>query len=213
MQVNLYYHKEAFANLEQAFDPVRNVAYAARYPKEMYDLTKSWQDAAGAYHSMDPERGLVYQARVLQFWAQAAGDPAVTADLKVAALDLKLDLTPPPAPTRPTSTPIMTTAAVTTAATTPIPTLQSKLSVPIDWTRTAELNSRLRQARADGSSPRAVLSVTDHVRVMRQAAGSLNDRPMSAGSGRALAVAQADRPAFTENRQLQLKAWRDRASR
>src|SRR5262245_14779315 len=35
MQVNLYYHPDAFADLNQAFDPVANVAYAASYLKAL----------------------------------------------------------------------------------------------------------------------------------------------------------------------------------
>src|SRR5499426_259552 len=35
MQVNLYYHPDAFSDLNQAFDPVANVAYAASYLKAL----------------------------------------------------------------------------------------------------------------------------------------------------------------------------------
>ncbi len=35
MQVNLGYHPEAFASLEAAFDPRRNVAYATRFLLEL----------------------------------------------------------------------------------------------------------------------------------------------------------------------------------
>ena len=198
MQVNLHYHKEAFATLDQAFDPARNVAYAARYLKAMHALTKSWQDAAGAYHSMDPERGLVYQAKVLEFWSAAAGDTAV------AALDTAAAFAAP----RRAAAPRLASLADEPAP----PATMAKPSVPIDWNRTAELNARLRMARADGSNPRVTLVNADHVQVMRQAA-AVNDRPISASGGRALAVAQTDRADFAEKRLLQLKAWRERPSR
>ena len=36
MQVNLYYHGDAFDNLAEALDPAHNVAYAGTFLKKLY---------------------------------------------------------------------------------------------------------------------------------------------------------------------------------
>ena len=53
MQINLKYHPHAFHNLEQAFDPTTNVAYAAKYLADLKRQHKSWNIAIGRYHSAD----------------------------------------------------------------------------------------------------------------------------------------------------------------
>ena len=68
MQVNLLHHPNAFANLDQAFDPYVNARYAARYLNELYARTISWPQATGFYHSQTPELGAVYQRRVMAVW-------------------------------------------------------------------------------------------------------------------------------------------------
>jgi soluble lytic murein transglycosylase-like protein len=64
MQVNLLHHPDAFPDLQAAFDPARNVAYAARFLRELRQRTGSWADAVANYHSAEPGRGLAYHARV-----------------------------------------------------------------------------------------------------------------------------------------------------
>jgi hypothetical protein len=64
MQVNLHHHPDAFATLEQAFDPAANAAYAARFLNELYATTRDWTRATAFYHSQTPERGELYQRRV-----------------------------------------------------------------------------------------------------------------------------------------------------
>jgi hypothetical protein len=71
MQVNLLYHPEAFVDLEEAFDPLANVAYAARYLKELRDAKHSWTLAVANYHSATPERGQAYRKKVFDTWTQA----------------------------------------------------------------------------------------------------------------------------------------------
>jgi hypothetical protein len=80
MQVNLRHHPNAFANLEEAFDPAANAAYAARFLAELQaSRGGDWQRAAAAYHSQTPELGEPYRARVMAAWAaeQAAPHPPV----------------------------------------------------------------------------------------------------------------------------------------
>jgi hypothetical protein len=68
MQINLYYHADAFADLEEAFDPTANVAYAAHFLKQLFKETRSWNAAIGRYHSATPERAAGYLERVSGLW-------------------------------------------------------------------------------------------------------------------------------------------------
>jgi hypothetical protein len=65
MQINLLHHPDAFPNLEAGFDPTTNVAYAVRYLRSLQARTGDWQQAVALYHSATPERGLIYQQRVM----------------------------------------------------------------------------------------------------------------------------------------------------
>ncbi len=65
MQVNLMYHPNAFASLDQAFDPMANAAYAARFLTELNKQTGSWEQATAWYHSATPGVGDAYQRKVL----------------------------------------------------------------------------------------------------------------------------------------------------
>jgi hypothetical protein len=70
MQINLGYHAEAFASLEETFDPVANVAYGVRLLKELREQTRSWARATGRYHNADRDRGQAYRARVYRLWRE-----------------------------------------------------------------------------------------------------------------------------------------------
>jgi hypothetical protein len=65
MQINLLHHPNAFPSLEAGFDPVTNIAYAVRFLRELHARTGDWNQAVAMYHSATPERGLVYQQRVM----------------------------------------------------------------------------------------------------------------------------------------------------
>ncbi len=98
-QVNLMHHPQAFASLEQAFDPAANASYAARFLKSLRAATGSWPFAAAAYHSMTPERGHAYASRVAAVWPDAARHgpwPLAPADLVLGAPGFV-----PPAPVAP----------------------------------------------------------------------------------------------------------------
>jgi len=69
MQVNLHFHPKAFASIEDAFDPVTNVAYAAKYLRELQQLRKSWADAVAYYHSATAEYNIPYREKVYKNWA------------------------------------------------------------------------------------------------------------------------------------------------
>ncbi|MCC6716407.1 MAG: lytic transglycosylase domain-containing protein [Acetobacteraceae bacterium] len=66
MQVNRVHHPDAFASLEQGFDPAANADYAARFLRQLKEGPGGgdWMKAAGFYHSQTPERAEPYRARV-----------------------------------------------------------------------------------------------------------------------------------------------------
>lgn len=73
MQVNLYYHPNAFNSLDEAFEPHSNAAYAARFLNSLYASSGDWMRAIGSYHSETPVRGAAYRALVLARWQQPGG--------------------------------------------------------------------------------------------------------------------------------------------
>ncbi len=68
MQVNLYHHAEAFEDLEAAFDPQHNAAYAAGFLAELRSEARSWTRAVGHYHSRTILRANAYRAKVFKAW-------------------------------------------------------------------------------------------------------------------------------------------------
>ena len=70
MQVNLMHHPQAFASLEEAFDPTANARYAARFLMQLFDRTGAWPMAAAYYHSATPDLGQDYGRRVLAAWPE-----------------------------------------------------------------------------------------------------------------------------------------------
>ena len=71
MQINLKYHKDAFASLEDAFDPQKNVEYSAQFLAKLYSSRgKDWDRAVMAYHSKDPVRGSNYHKRLSSRYEQ-----------------------------------------------------------------------------------------------------------------------------------------------
>jgi hypothetical protein len=74
MQVDLRAHPDAFANLDEAFDPAANVDYGARFLRQLHDGVAggNWFTAVGMYHSRTPVLAAMYRAQVT---AVAAGLP------------------------------------------------------------------------------------------------------------------------------------------
>ncbi len=68
MQINLRYHPEAFASLEQAFDPALNLRYAASFLGELRARYGSWTAAIGRYHSSTPRLSGPYRVKVFRAW-------------------------------------------------------------------------------------------------------------------------------------------------
>jgi hypothetical protein len=67
-QINLMYHPDAFATLDQAFDVRANAQYAARFLSDLHDRTGSWEAAIAWYHSATPSEGEPYRSRVMADW-------------------------------------------------------------------------------------------------------------------------------------------------
>lgn len=68
MQVNLVAHSDAFASLDEAFEPATNVAYAARFLTGLYESTQNWPTAGAYYHSQTPNLAAAYKARLVSTW-------------------------------------------------------------------------------------------------------------------------------------------------
>ncbi len=68
LQINLMHHPNAFASLDQAFDPVENANYGALFLRQLHDQIGSWPQAAGAYHSQTPALGQAYERMVMRAW-------------------------------------------------------------------------------------------------------------------------------------------------
>ncbi len=64
MQINLQYHGLAFSSLQEAFDPVTNVAYAASFLLNLKDRHGNWDKAVRYYHSSTPARNQPYKKKV-----------------------------------------------------------------------------------------------------------------------------------------------------
>ena len=68
MQVNLKHHANAFASLNEAFDPEKNVNYAAQFLRTNYTDLGDWVKATAAYHSRTPYRGSKYLGLIERNW-------------------------------------------------------------------------------------------------------------------------------------------------
>lgn len=78
MQVNLHFHPNAFATLEEAFDPAANVAYAARFLIGLFEATNHWPTAASYYHSQTPNLAATYRQKLMKVWAALGGEDSST---------------------------------------------------------------------------------------------------------------------------------------
>ena len=68
MQVNVRFHPRAFTSLEEAFDPLANMLYAADYIDRLQARHGSWARAVELYHSYNDEFNQAYGERFQAFW-------------------------------------------------------------------------------------------------------------------------------------------------
>ena len=82
-QINLKYHPTAFASLDQAFDPIVNAGYAARFLTELHDREGNWETAVADYHSATPLLGVPIERGGVPTWR---GVPEVASQIRTALL-------------------------------------------------------------------------------------------------------------------------------
>jgi hypothetical protein len=92
MQVNLQAHPDAFASLDDAFDPATNVSYGARFLNELRANTPNWETAAAYYHSQTPSLAAAYKAKLITAWREAR---ARADDRGIEMASLELENRPP----------------------------------------------------------------------------------------------------------------------
>ena len=69
MQINLLHHPNAFRSLEEAFDPSKNIQYAAEFLCQLSQAQQGrWRVAVAHYHSMNPSYHIPYREKVLRLW-------------------------------------------------------------------------------------------------------------------------------------------------
>jgi len=107
MQVNLRHHPDAFEDVRAAFDPARNIAYAAGLLQRLRSEARSWPKAIAYYHSHTASLNGPYRRKVFQAWHEEwrrAGLMAEAATAGAAAAALaRDDLGEPVAERNPTS--------------------------------------------------------------------------------------------------------------
>jgi hypothetical protein len=79
--VNLFYHPEAFATLDVAFDPEINAQAAARILTRSQGAGGSWEGAIALYHSATPVLGANYLRQVQAVWPWAKTRSAMSAEI------------------------------------------------------------------------------------------------------------------------------------
>ncbi len=82
-QVNLMFHPDAFASLDEAFDPIANAVYAAKFLNRLRAPGDDWAKAIAAYHSATPALGDAYRVMVMTRWS--GSHPTVMAKVQPAA--------------------------------------------------------------------------------------------------------------------------------
>jgi len=76
MQINLHHHPDAFEDMETAFDPAANAAYAASFLNGLFKAHSSWGEAIRRYHSSNAKYNRPYHEKVALAWNAARQDSA-----------------------------------------------------------------------------------------------------------------------------------------
>ena len=75
MQENLMHHPDAFPNLDRAFDPPANAAYAAKFLRQLFVQSGDWTKAVALYHSATPALSEPYAKKVMALWPEETQRP------------------------------------------------------------------------------------------------------------------------------------------
>jgi len=89
MQVNLYWHPEAFDNLEEAFTPIVNARYAGRLLQKHRTESHSWNVAIAHYHSQTEKYYVPYRKKVMRIWQEERRKDTAARMAKAKELYLK----------------------------------------------------------------------------------------------------------------------------
>lgn len=205
MQINLRYHPDAFADLNQAFDPTINIAYASDFLHQKRKATGSWTEAAAAYHSATPRYNRKYKMKILKLWNEVRRrTPAIAPDPATPAGHAMAAASPEPFNAR---------GGVFFGA---VPSAKTELSDSVDQPRTRFLNKAL-QARRKGEDTLNLASRRmnqldswrskqfadggQHLAIMRRAEKDTERRLQRAG-------VRPRAETFADNRRKQMEAWR-----
>lgn len=102
-QINYKWHHEAFASIDEMFDPLASGRYAARFLLELFAEKGDWAEAAGAYHSRTPEHAERYMdifdghRAVLTAAGPMQADPQATPET-IMSMSAPAPIAPPPPP-------------------------------------------------------------------------------------------------------------------
>jgi hypothetical protein len=99
MQISLTHHPDAFATMDQAFDPNLNADYGARFLLQLFEKAGSWPKAVELYHSATPELGhdygqKVYAALPEETRLATTGEPSPLAAAWAATLSRPMTVSP-----------------------------------------------------------------------------------------------------------------------
>ena len=82
-QINHRWHGQAFASVEAMLNPLANADYAAGFLRQLFNETRDWSLAAGAYHSRTPHHAKRYRARFDRLRAALDATPPAIVPAKV----------------------------------------------------------------------------------------------------------------------------------
>ncbi|HRO10630.1 transglycosylase SLT domain-containing protein [Amaricoccus sp.] len=85
VQINYRWHGHAFPSLDDMFDPEWTATYAAQFLRTLYEERGSWSEAAGAYHSLTPDKAMTYRARFDRLLAELEPGALTDAETLVAS--------------------------------------------------------------------------------------------------------------------------------
>ncbi len=91
MQINLLHHPSAFSNLQEAFDPQLNIAYGAKFLKQLFLQYKNWNKAVCHYHSATPKYHNVYRQKVMSQWANLCKNTKLVGGIQLAQTVLRFE--------------------------------------------------------------------------------------------------------------------------
>ncbi|MBN9543505.1 MAG: transglycosylase SLT domain-containing protein [Alphaproteobacteria bacterium] len=60
MQINYKYHKSAFKDVNDMFNPQNNIEYAAKFIRTNYGVYQNWRKAVAVFHSKNVEHSAKY---------------------------------------------------------------------------------------------------------------------------------------------------------